>query len=124
MGRDRWVACCPAHKDKSPSLAIRDAEGRLLLHCFGGCSTEAVLGAVGLTFADLMPEKYLDNYKARERRPFYACDVLRIAAFEATLTAICALDIAKGRVLSEPQQSRLLLAASRLNHAAEVANGY
>jgi DNA primase len=34
-----WTACCPAHNDGSPSLAIREGEdGRVLLHCFGGCS--------------------------------------------------------------------------------------
>ena len=32
-----WTASCPAHADKSPSLAIRQVEdGRILLHCFGG----------------------------------------------------------------------------------------
>lgn len=76
-GKDRWKACCPAHDDKTPSLAIRESEGRLLLHCFGGCSTEAVLSAIGLTFGDLMPEQALDHYKPRERKPFYSGDVLK-----------------------------------------------
>ena len=31
MGADRWVACCPAHNDKSPSLAIRElSDGAVL----------------------------------------------------------------------------------------------
>ena len=35
-GRDRWTASCPAHEDRSPSLAIRETEdGRILLKCFG-----------------------------------------------------------------------------------------
>jgi hypothetical protein len=23
-----WVACCPCHEDKNPSLSLRDAEGQ------------------------------------------------------------------------------------------------
>jgi putative DNA primase/helicase len=34
-----WVARCPAHHDRHPSLSIADgADGRLLLRCFAGCS--------------------------------------------------------------------------------------
>jgi hypothetical protein len=121
-GTDRWKACCPAHDDKSPSLAIRDIDGRLLLHCFGGCETELVLSAIGLTFADLMPEKALGHFKP-ERRPFYAGDVLKIMSFEASIAYLCAADMAKGRQLADGDHERLLLATSRLNHACEVANG-
>ena len=121
---DRWKACCPAHDDKSPSLAIRDVDGRLLLHCFGGCSTEAVLSAVGLTFGDLMPEQALGDFKP-ERKPFYPSDVLKIMAFEAGIVYLCAADILNDKPLTEPGRERLLLAASRLNYACEVANnGY
>jgi hypothetical protein len=31
----------------------RGHDGRLLIHCFGGCSPEAILRAAGLTWADL-----------------------------------------------------------------------
>jgi putative DNA primase/helicase len=34
-----WVARCPAHDDRTPSLSIREThEGRVLLKCFAGCS--------------------------------------------------------------------------------------
>jgi hypothetical protein len=34
-----WVARCPAHHDRTPSLSIRETDGgRLLLKCFAGCS--------------------------------------------------------------------------------------
>lgn len=124
LGRDRWKACCPAHDDRSPSLAIRDADGRLLVHCFAGCSTDAVLAAAGLTFADLWPDKPLGHHKLRERRPFYAGDVLKIISHEALLVFLYAKTLATGKALTDSDQARLLLAASRLNHANEVANGY
>jgi hypothetical protein len=123
IGRDRWIACCPAHADKSPSLAIRDADGRTLIHCFAGCSTEAVLDAVDMSFSDLMPDKPLDHHKPKVKKPFYASDILRITRDEARLVYLCASDIAKGRKLTENETARLLLAASRINHGLEVSNG-
>jgi len=44
-----WMACCPAHEDRRPSLKIDEgADGRVLLHCFAGCTFEEVLSALGL----------------------------------------------------------------------------
>lgn len=36
---------CPAHDDRSPSLAIGLSERAILFHCFAGCSSDAVLAA-------------------------------------------------------------------------------
>lgn len=48
-GPDKWVARCPAHDDRGPSLAVRELEdGRVLVHCFAGCGADEVVGAVGL----------------------------------------------------------------------------
>jgi len=44
---DGWIALCPAHNDHHPSLSIRERNGKLLLHCFAGCSFEDVLSALG-----------------------------------------------------------------------------
>ena len=52
-GHGQWMACCPAHDDRNPSLSIGEVDGRVLLHCFVGCDAKAILAAVGLTFADL-----------------------------------------------------------------------
>jgi putative DNA primase/helicase len=38
-----WLAPCPAHDDRTPSLALRDGDaGRVLVHCYAGCDGEAV----------------------------------------------------------------------------------
>lgn len=56
-GPGRWVGHCPAHEDRSPSLSIREThEGAILLYCFAGCETEAILAALGLEWRDLFPE--------------------------------------------------------------------
>lgn len=59
-----YSACCPAHDDRHPSLAIAEAEDRLLIHCRAGCSTKEVLTAVGLEFSDL----FLDVHKRSRTR--------------------------------------------------------
>jgi hypothetical protein len=92
----------------------------LLLHCFSGCETTDVLGAIGLTFADIMPDKAMGNFK-KVKKPFYAMDVLGIIKFEATLVYIYATEMAKGLKLTSTDKERLLLATSRINHGYEVA---
>jgi putative DNA primase/helicase len=42
-----WVARCPAHDDRTPSLAIRDADnGKVLVHCHTGCDPRNVIAAL------------------------------------------------------------------------------
>lgn len=124
IGTGKWMACCPAHADKSPSLAITDKEGRILIKCFSGCEISDVLAALDLTFADLMPEKALGNHLPKVKKPFYASDILKIIRDEARLIYIFASDIAKGKTLNEAELARLLLATSRINHGLAVSNAY
>jgi phage/plasmid primase-like uncharacterized protein len=43
-----YVACCPAHDDRNPSLSIREAEGGgAQFHCFAGCSYRAIIASLG-----------------------------------------------------------------------------
>ena len=54
---DKFMARCPAHDDHDPSLSITQGEdGRILLHCFAGCSTKSILDSLGLSLRDLFPE--------------------------------------------------------------------
>ena len=42
-----WVAKCPGHEDRSPSLSIRDGEGgKILVHDFAGCEQATVIQAL------------------------------------------------------------------------------
>lgn len=67
-----WKARCPAHKDKSPSLSIREAEdGRILVHCFAGCEVHEICAALGLGVRDLYPDGPRDSeqiYAAKQQR--------------------------------------------------------
>ena len=51
--RQGYMALCPAHDDKSPSLSIRRGRSWWLLHCFAGCPIEKVVAAAGLRMAQL-----------------------------------------------------------------------
>ena len=51
-----WMARCPTHDDRTPSLSISEAaDGKVLLHCWAGCTAESVLVASGLRWRDLFP---------------------------------------------------------------------
>lgn len=55
-GANKWKACCPAHDDKHPTLAISEtSQGVVLLKCWAGCSTKEIVSAIGLQLRDLFP---------------------------------------------------------------------
>ena len=42
-----WMARCPAHDDKTPSLSIRQGrDGKVLVRCHAGCEQAAVIAAL------------------------------------------------------------------------------
>lgn len=54
-----WVANCPAHDDKNPSLSLADAGDKVLVKCFAGCDQAAVVDAL----------KNLGLWPEREQQP-------------------------------------------------------
>jgi hypothetical protein len=53
-----WSARCPAHEDQRASLSIGEGDdGRALVKCHAGCTTDNIVTALGLTLRDLMPER-------------------------------------------------------------------
>lgn len=53
-----FMACCPAHPDRNPSLSVSVGRVRLMLHCFAGCEESAVLAALGLDEQALFYEHF------------------------------------------------------------------
>ncbi|KZX53288.1 MAG: toprim domain-containing protein [Alteraurantiacibacter sp. bin_em_oilr2.035] len=52
--RGKWhgsyaMCRCPAHRDSTPSLSIRQGQHGILVHCFAGCQNEDVLRAISRT---------------------------------------------------------------------------
>lgn len=107
-GPDQWQARCPAHADKTPSFSIRELDdGRVLVHCFAGCSPEEILSAVGLEFDSLFPKNLSDhNPRKRIAKPWRASDVVRALGFELQVAWIVLADVSKGKPLSEIDRGR------------------
>lgn len=123
-GRGTWVCRCPAHEDKSPSMTIREVEdGRVLLHCFAGCSVESILGAVGLDFDALFPPKTLADRVAPMRRPFPAADVLECVMRDALTVQQVAASVQRDGSVTPHQRALLQRAVGQITTARDMANG-
>ena len=116
-GHGKYIARCPAHDDRSPSLAVRHCgDGRVLLHCFAGCETEDVLAAVGLTFSDIMPERTGDKHSYKPLyKPFSAQDALATRDHESLVIAVIAADILEHKEVDDDTWGRLGVAVQRIN---------
>lgn len=54
IGPGRWMARCPAHEDRTPSLSIRQTSDRWLFHCHAqGCDFRDIMRAAGLSDVSL-----------------------------------------------------------------------
>ena len=123
-GPARWIACCPAHEDRSPSLSIRELDdARILLHCFAGCDAADVLGAVGLRLADLYPQRLPGHSYPATHSRIPAADLLAIISQEATLIGLLAADMLTGKTISEVDWQRLSAAASRIGRVRDYLRG-
>ena len=57
-----YIDICPAHEDNNPSLSITETkDGKLLLHCFCGCSFEEIIAAAGLNSGQVKPALSVQN---------------------------------------------------------------
>lgn len=60
-----WMAQCPAHKDRSPSLSVTERQGKVLVHCHAGCTQDEVIRA--LRARGLWPEREQQPWTRVER---------------------------------------------------------
>jgi len=74
-GPNQWRARCPAHKDEKASLSIKLDTDRILLHCFAGCSPEAIVNALGLELRDLFLEPDRSHRKQKTKGKTYVWQI-------------------------------------------------
>ncbi len=134
IGQGKWVARCPAHDDRGPSLSIAETvDGRALVHCFAGCSALDVLGAIGLEFADLFPEPEPDTVgrprgwrsagvrESRQRTESIPPRAALVAIHADTVeAAVMVSDVAEGRCTAESVRVKLWTIAGRIASAASM----
>jgi hypothetical protein len=113
-----YTACCPAHGDKSPSLAIRELDdGRILMKCFANCSVQEIMGAIGMQIGDLFPDTNKDLPSVK--RKYYASDLLRVIEFEAWVVSVAAHTMSTGKKLSDTDKDRMKVATARIMEAVK-----
>lgn len=122
---ERWIARCPGHEDRTPSLSIREtADGKVLLRCFAGCAAADVVHAVGLTLADLFdrpadPQSGDRPHRRRHALRVPAADLVLMLDHEATVLAIAAADIVERRTVDGKTWDRVAYAARRIGWCAD-----
>ena len=109
-GDSKWLACCPAHDDKSPSLAIKLADDRILIHCFAGCDVSAIVSALGLELSDLMPESKRHSRPDNKRPKFNKYELFDRIVEESAILIVAIRQIFKGTPLNDNDMERVIKA--------------
>ena len=122
-----WRAKCPACGGTSRKVTIAERDGKVLLHCFGGCRAEDVIGAVGLTWADLHPPRGWPLSREESRRARRAireagwAAALSVLSLESKIVLLAARDVhILGGLQSSSDLDRLEQAVERIDSAAAV----
>lgn len=123
-GANNWLACCPAHDDKSPSLTIHAADdGRILVKCHAECGFEEIVNAVGLGWEPWFPPKPKTDFVPAVRRPFPAADVLEALSIETLIVTITAKQMHEKKEVSGRDMARLIVACGRIEEGRRLALG-
>lgn len=126
-----WIARCPAHEDKTASLSVTAGDdGRVLLHCFAGCSAADVVAAAGLEIADLFIRKpradmtFAERAALREHaRQAQWKAALNVLGLEAKVVIIAGRQIKQRKPLNDEDEQRLDVALQRIDDARGVLCG-
>ncbi len=115
-GSSKWLACCPAHPDKSPSLGIKlTDDDKILIKCFSGCSVDEIVQAVGLKLSDLMPESV--DYKKGAKPPrFNKYELFDLILHHAIILELAIGDLLSGDLLSEADLKTVVFAKSSIEN--------
>ena len=123
-GDNSWLACCPAHNDKHPSLGITEKDERVLLRCFSHqCNVSDIVHAVGLELSDLFPEQIkVEGGRPIRKKRFPAEAILEALAGEFVIAELGLEVLANGGTLNEKAQARMKEASNRFTNA-RIAGG-
>lgn len=64
-----WLARCPAHEDKSPSLSVKGGAKGVVMYCYAGCSINSIREALNVPWSALFYEG-----KPSDEKPVKAID--------------------------------------------------
>lgn len=124
-GNGKWLACCPVHNDKSPSLAIDDDNGVVLIHCFGcGATGPEVADKLGIDISELFPINNTDyeNHTNQSRKYFNSGHVIDALYDEILISTIIIDGIIKDPSQAPQVKDRLVTALSRISDTLVYIN--
>jgi len=79
VGNGEWVACCPAHDDKHPSMSVSEKGDTFVVKCHSQhCGGIAIMESVGLTASDFYEKTDLPiHIRATKRKwsPRQICEL-------------------------------------------------
>lgn len=122
-GKNNWLACCPAHGDKNPSMTVSEgSDGRILVHCFAHeCGIDDIVSAVGMEVKDLMPE----NLGYHKIKPLAMAvnprDALHAIRDDMTVLLVMAKMVQRGEEINTLLLAKLI---SRLNMTIALTGGH
>ena len=65
VGPGKWIAKCPSHDDRHPSLSFKIGQRAILARCWAGCTLEQVCASLGITVSSL----FYDHDTSHSRQP-------------------------------------------------------
>ncbi len=112
-----WLACCPAHDDRHPSMNIKETpDGTVLVKCWVGCTADEIVSAVGLQLRDLFVKSHRP-----QRKPavpgFSRAELTRILDEEKAILFVATCDMRKGK-FKESDDDRVRLAERRVKEVS------
>jgi len=127
VGEGRWKACCPAHDDRSPSLAVTEKpDGIILIKCWTGCGAADVVAAIGLSMSDLFPDKLSHHMPAKRDRQHWhmAKEALISLDRDALLITTAIENVCNGVYLNDKDRLLVCEAVRRINEARGLVAGW
>lgn len=122
-----YRAQCPSCGGTSRKLSLCEGEnGAVMMTCFSCHDTPGVLGALGLSLADLYPQRIKDTTPEGRRAARQAFKqsaygaAVGVLATEATVIEVAAEMIARGEALGDAGMDRVHLASQRIHDAREI----
>ncbi len=110
-----YMACCPVHQDKNPSMTITETDdGKVLAHCFScGARGSDVVEAIGLPQSELFSGEFTGTYDAKYK--------LRKTALEDNMVVtIYEQDKKAGKYLTHSDYKRYKLAKARIEQLEAI----
>jgi hypothetical protein len=124
IGNGEWVACCPAHDDKHPSMSVSEKGDTFVVKCHSQhCGGIAIMESVGLTASDFYEKTDLPiHIRATKRKwtPRQICEL--IGESSSNVALLCERFMTTGLWDDEMdffrlELQKLIILSNEVNHA-------